>query len=101
MDGPAGEPVIAIALEGSNLLVRARLNGKNFRKILKTINEHGAIIYLTPEQKRIDSLMLLVVSLGIPAVILGGIFLQFVLGVKLFPNQPTPRGIFDPKDTPG
>src|SRR3954464_1039842 len=42
MDGPAGEPVIELALEGSGLAVRARLNGKNYRKMLKTIDEHGA-----------------------------------------------------------
>ena len=41
MDGPAGEPVIDLAVEGSSLLVRARLNGKNYRKMLKTIDEHG------------------------------------------------------------
>src|SRR3954451_8559916 len=42
MDGPAGEPAIVIALEGSSLLVRAKFNGKNYRKMLKTIDEHGA-----------------------------------------------------------
>src|SRR4051812_17446981 len=42
MDGPAGEPVIELALEGSGLLVRAKFNGKNYRKMLKTIDEHGA-----------------------------------------------------------
>jgi hypothetical protein len=42
MEGPAGEPVIDLAVEGSDLVVRARLNGKNYRKMLKTIDEHGA-----------------------------------------------------------
>jgi hypothetical protein len=41
MDGPAGEPVIDLALEGSTLTVRARINGKNYRKMLKQIDEHG------------------------------------------------------------
>ena len=41
MEGPAGEPVIELALEGSSLVVRAKFNGKNFRKMLKTIDEHG------------------------------------------------------------
>src|SRR3954466_14062430 len=41
-EGPAGEPVIELALEGSGLVVRAKFNGKNFRKMLKTIDEHGA-----------------------------------------------------------
>ena len=42
MDGPAGEPIIELALEGSSLLVRAKFNGKNYRRMLKTIDEHGA-----------------------------------------------------------
>src|SRR3954465_721608 len=42
MEGPAGEPVIELALEGSGLTVRAKFNGKNYRKMLKTIDEHGA-----------------------------------------------------------
>src|SRR3954468_1882998 len=42
MEGPAGEPVIELAVEGSNLVVRAKFNGKNYRRMLKTIDEHGA-----------------------------------------------------------
>ncbi len=42
MDGPAGEPVLDLVLEGGSLTVRARLNGKNYRKLLKQIAEHGA-----------------------------------------------------------
>ena len=41
MEGPAGEPVIELALEGSALTVVAKLNGKSYRKMLKTIAEHG------------------------------------------------------------
>jgi hypothetical protein len=39
---PAGEPVLDLALEGSPLVVRARLNGKSYRRALKTIAEQGA-----------------------------------------------------------
>src|SRR5512135_1503176 len=42
MEGPAGEPVLELALEGSALTIEARLNGKNYRKMLKNIAEHGA-----------------------------------------------------------
>jgi hypothetical protein len=42
MDGPAGEPVLDLVLEGGSLTVRAKLNGKNYRKLLKQIAEHGA-----------------------------------------------------------
>src|SRR5512135_2170481 len=42
MEGPAGEPIIELVLEGSNLTAIARCNGKNYRKMLKTIAERGA-----------------------------------------------------------
>ena len=41
MEGPPGEPVIELALEGSALTVVAKLNGKSYRKMLKTVAEHG------------------------------------------------------------
>ncbi len=39
-EGPAGEPVLELVL-GSALTLLARLNGKNYRKMLKTVAEHG------------------------------------------------------------
>jgi hypothetical protein len=42
LEGPAGEPVLELALDGSPLTVQARLNGKNYRRMLKQIDEHGA-----------------------------------------------------------
>ena len=42
IDGPAGEPVLDLVLEGGPLIMRAKLNGKNYRKLLKQIDEHGA-----------------------------------------------------------
>src|SRR4051794_36946528 len=41
-DGPPGEPSLELALEGSTLTCLAQLNGKNYRKMLKTIAEQGA-----------------------------------------------------------
>ena len=41
MEGPAGEPILELVLDGSGLTIVARLNGKNYRKMLKTIAEHG------------------------------------------------------------
>ncbi len=41
MEGPAGEPIIELVLAGSPLTAIARINGKNYRKMLKTIAEHG------------------------------------------------------------
>ena len=40
-DGPAGQPEICLELEGSDLCVRATMNGKSVRKALKVINELG------------------------------------------------------------
>ena len=42
MEGPAGEPVLELVLAGSPLTAIARCNGKNYRKMLKTIAEQGA-----------------------------------------------------------
>jgi hypothetical protein len=42
MDGPAGEPILELVLDGTSLTARAKLNGKNYRKLLKQIAEVGA-----------------------------------------------------------
>jgi hypothetical protein len=42
MDGPAGEPMIELVLEKSALSALAKINGKNYRKMLKQIEEVGA-----------------------------------------------------------
>ncbi len=42
MEGPAGEPTIDLVLDGGSLTVRAKINGKNYRKLLKQVAEHGA-----------------------------------------------------------
>ena len=42
MDGPAGEPTLDLVLEGGPLTARAKLNGKNYRKLLKQVAEQGA-----------------------------------------------------------
>src|ERR1700712_63361 len=41
MEGPAGEPTFDIVLEGGSLTVRAKINGENYRKLVKQIGEHG------------------------------------------------------------
>jgi hypothetical protein len=41
-DGPAGEPTIDLVLDGGSLTAQAKLNGKNYRKMLKQIAEQGA-----------------------------------------------------------
>jgi hypothetical protein len=42
MEGPAGEPILDVVLEGGSLTVRAKINGKNYRKMMKQVAEHGA-----------------------------------------------------------
>jgi hypothetical protein len=42
MEGPAGEPVLDLVLEGGSLTVRAKINGKNYRKLLMQVDENGA-----------------------------------------------------------
>jgi hypothetical protein len=41
-DGPAGEPTLELVLEGGSLTARAKLNGKNYRRLLKQVAEQGA-----------------------------------------------------------
>jgi hypothetical protein len=41
-DGPPGEPTLELVLGGGTLVVRAKLNGKNYRKMIKQVAEHGA-----------------------------------------------------------
>jgi hypothetical protein len=41
-DGPPGEPTLEVRLEGSGLVAVARLNGRNYRRMLKQIDEQGA-----------------------------------------------------------
>lgn len=38
MEGPAGELTLHLGLEGSPICLMAKLNGKNYRKMLKTID---------------------------------------------------------------
>jgi hypothetical protein len=40
-DGPPGEPLLDLVLEGG-LTVRARLNGRNYRRMLKQVDDSGA-----------------------------------------------------------
>jgi hypothetical protein len=42
MEGPPGEPVIDLVLGDSSLTARARVNGKNYRKMIKQIDEVGS-----------------------------------------------------------
>jgi hypothetical protein len=42
LEGPIGDLTLRLALEGSSLAIPARINGKSYRKMLKTVAEKGA-----------------------------------------------------------
>ena len=42
MDGPIGDLTLRLALEGSSFAVPARVNGKSYRRMLRTVVEKGA-----------------------------------------------------------
>jgi hypothetical protein len=39
-EGPPGEPLLELHLEGGTI-ISARVNGKNYRKMMKTVSEHA------------------------------------------------------------
>jgi hypothetical protein len=41
-DGPPGEPTLDVALDGTPLTARAKVNGRNYRRMLKQVDEQGA-----------------------------------------------------------
>jgi hypothetical protein len=42
LDGPIGDLTLHLTLEGSSLSLPARVNGKSYRRMLKTVAEKGA-----------------------------------------------------------
>src|SRR3954452_4601448 len=42
LDGPIGDLTLRLALEGSGLAIPARINGKSYRRMIKTVAQHGA-----------------------------------------------------------
>jgi hypothetical protein len=42
MEGPIGDLTLRLALEGSGFAIPARINGKSYRKMMKTVAEKGA-----------------------------------------------------------
>jgi len=42
LEGPIGDLTLRLALEGSGLAIGARINGKSYRRMLKTVAEKGA-----------------------------------------------------------
>jgi len=42
LDGPIGDLQLKLALEGSSFAIPARINGKSYRRMLRTVAEKGA-----------------------------------------------------------
>jgi hypothetical protein len=42
LEGPIGDLTIRLTLEGSSLAIPARVNGKSYRRMIKTVAEKGA-----------------------------------------------------------
>jgi hypothetical protein len=42
LEGPIGDLTLRLTLEGSGLTIPARINGKSYRKMIKTVTEKGA-----------------------------------------------------------
>jgi hypothetical protein len=42
LEGPIGDMTIRLDLEGSGLTLKARINGKSYRRMIKTVMEKGA-----------------------------------------------------------
>jgi hypothetical protein len=78
MEGPAGEPTLELVLEGSNLTAIARCNGKNYRKLLKTIAENGS-----------DAVAVVLQGTLRPPADQGGLYLLEGAGFQV--NLKTPR----------
>jgi hypothetical protein len=78
LEGPAGEPVLELVLEGSTLTAIARCNGKNYRKLLKTLAEQGA-----------DAVAVVLQGVLRPPVDQGGPYLLEGAGFQV--NLKTPR----------
>ena len=81
MEGPAGEPVIELVLEGSPLTALAKLNGKNYRKLLKTIAEQGAVNVAVVLQGALR-----------PPATQGGMFVLEGAGFQVNIKTPRPAG---------
>jgi hypothetical protein len=80
-DGPAGEPVLELVLEGGSLTALAKLNGKNYRKLLKTLAEQGA-----------DNVVVVLQGVLRPPAAPGGPFLLEGAGFQVNLKTPRPAG---------
>lgn len=87
MDGPAGEPILKLVLEGGALTAHAKLNGKNYRRLLKQIAEQGA-----------GNVAVVLQGVLRPPTVPGGPFVLEGAGFQV--NIKTPRPAEPPREPP-
>jgi hypothetical protein len=56
---------------------------------IEPLEDHGKTVYVTPDDKRLVHALQLISGVGFPVVLISGVILHFLVGVKLFPNTPT------------
>jgi hypothetical protein len=66
---------------------------------MDAVTEHGKTVYITHDQKILCDKLELFAFVGIPSVIVGGLLLHFIVGVKLYPNTPTLRELLARKSS--
>jgi hypothetical protein len=77
---PVGEPVIELVLEGG-LTARAKINGKNYRRMLKQIAEQGA-----------ENVVIILQGTLTPPTAKGGPFVLEGAGFQINIKTPKPAG---------
>jgi hypothetical protein len=65
------------------------------------LTEHGKTVYITHSQKMLNDKLELFGFTGIPSIMVGGLLIHFLAGVKLYPNLPTLRGLLGKKTSGG
>jgi hypothetical protein len=81
MEGPAGEPMLDLVLDGGDLTARAKLNGKNYRKMIKQVAEVGA-----------GNVAIVLQGTLKPPATPGGPFVLDSAGFQVNVKQPKPAG---------
>jgi len=57
-----------------------------------TLTEHRKTVYITHSQKMLNDKLELFGFIGIPSIMVGGLLIHFLAGVKLYPNLPPCAG---------
>ena len=56
---------------------------------IERITEHGETKYISSKEKKTIDILQKCMFTGIPMALLGGFFIHFIVGIKLFPNTST------------